>query len=286
MTDATTIVELFVDGIARGALFALLGTSITLVFGLGNILNIAIGGFAFIALVVAAELVGQSPNVGVAALGGVASVVVLGLTVDRTLLSLVYREEGEDRILLGIFVTLGLMLFFEGVLFVQFAQGAALSHGVPAFTGGGMRIRGSTILIIAVASVVILCLFLFLRRTYLGKATRTVFQDEAGATLCGINPRRVQTLIFLISVALAGTAGILQGIQSPQRPAAAFELTVFAIIVSVVGGVRNVRGTVGAGLLLGLVITYANFFIGAFVAKIILFTVAVVVLLLRPEEIA
>jgi branched-chain amino acid transport system permease protein len=286
MTDTTTLVELFADGIARGALFALLGTSITLVFGLGNVLNIATGGFALISLVVAAEVVPQTPNLGVAALAGVGFVAVLGLTVDRTLLSLVYREDGEDRILLGIFVTLGLMLFFEGVMFVRFAEGAALSHGVPAFTSGELRVRGSTILIIAVASVVILLLFLFLRRTYLGKATRTVFQDETGATLCGINPRRIRTLIFVVSVVLAGTAGILQGIQSPQQPADAFSLTVFAIIVSVVGGVRNIRGTVGAGLLLGLGITYANFFISAWQAQVTLFAVAIVVLLLRPEEVA
>jgi len=172
------------------------------------------------------------------------------------------------------------------VMFNWYAEGVSLSPDIPALTVAGLRIRGSTLLIIAVASVSLLLLVLFLRYTYLGKATRTVFQDEVGATLCGIDARRIRTLIFVISVVIAGIAGILQGVQTSPRPDAAFELTVFAIIVSVVGGVRNIRGTIGAGLLLGLVITYANFFIGAFVANIILFGVAVLVLLLRPEEIA
>ena len=283
---STTLVEVFVDAIARGLLFALLGSGITLVFGLGNVLNIAIGAFALIALIATSEFLAVSPNVAVAAVGGVAVVAAVGVAVDRTLLSLVYRQEGEDRILLGIFVTLGLMLFFEGVMFVEYAEGFSVSHGVPALTVAGLRIRGSTVLIIAVASVLLAVLFLFLQRTYLGKATRTVFQDETGATLCGIDARRIRTLIFVVSVVLAGVAGILQGIHTNLRPDAAFELTVFAIIVSIVGGVRNIRGTVGAGLLLGLVITYANFFIGAYIANIILFGVAVLALLVRPEEIA
>jgi branched-chain amino acid transport system permease protein len=284
--DFTTLAELFIDGLARGLLFALLGAGITLVFGLGKLLNIAIGGFAVLTLIISAELEATAPNIVVATLGALVFVAVFGLTIDRTLLSLVYREEGEDRIVLGIFVTLGLMLFLEGVMFAEFPESFSLSHGIEALTIAGLRIRGSTILIIVVSSVVLVLLFLFLRRTYLGKATRTVFQDETGALLCGIDPRRIQTLIFVISVVLAGIAGILQGFQTDLRPAAAFDLTVFAIIVSIVGGVRNIRGTVGAGLLLGLVITYANFFIGAFVAQMILFAVAVVVLILRPEEIA
>lgn len=284
--DITTLAELFIDGLARGLLFALLGAGITLVFGLGKLLNIAIGGFAVLTLIISTELESTAPNIVVATLGGLVFVAVFGLAIDRTLLSLVYREEGEDRIVLGIFVTLGLMLFLEGVMFAEFPESFSLSHGIEALTIAGLRIRGSTVLIIVVASVVLVLLFLFLRRTYLGKATRTVFQDETGALLCGIDPRRIQTLIFVISVVLAGIAGILQGFQTDLRPAAAFDLTVFAIIVSIVGGVRNIRGTVGAGLLLGLVITYANFFIGAFVAQMILFAVAVVVLILRPEEIA
>ena len=183
-------------------------------------------------------------------------------------------------------VTLGLTIFLEGVLFVYYPLSYSLSHGVPALTLGAIRIRGSTLVILAVATVLLVGLFLFLTRTYFGNATRTVFQDETGAKLCGINPRRVRTVIFVLSVVLAGTAGLLRSMESAITAAAAFELTVFAIIVSIVGGVRNVRGTVAAGVLLGLVITYGNFFIGAYISKVILFGVAVVVLIARPEEIA
>ena len=281
-----TLVELAIDGLARGLLFALLGVSITLVFGLGNVLNIALGVFAVIAVVASVELASVVPNVAAGAIGGLVLVGALGLAVDRTLLSSVYRSEGDERIVLGIFVTLGLAIFLEGLLFVFFPLSYTVPHGVEALTLGGLRVRGSTLVVLAVASSVLVGLSLFLDRTYFGTATRTVFQDETGALLCGIDPRRVRTVIFVLSVVIAGIAGILRGLKSELSPAAAFELTVFAIIVSIVGGVRNVRGTVAAGVLLGLVTTFGNYLIGAYVSKVILFGVAVAVLVARPEEIA
>jgi len=281
-----TLVELAIDGLARGLIFALLGVSITLVFGLGNVLNIALGVFAVIAVVASVELASVVPNVAAGAVGGLVLVGALGLAVDRTLLSSVYRSEGDERIVLGIFVTLGLAIFLEGLLFVFFPLSYTVPHGVEALTLGGLRVRGSTLVVLAVASSVLVGLSLFLDRTYFGTATRTVFQDETGALLCGIDPRRVRTVIFVLSVVVAGIAGLLRGLESELSAAAAFELTVFAIIVSIVGGVRNVRGTVAAGVLLGLVITFGNYLIGAYVSKVILFGVAVAVLVARPEEIA
>jgi branched-chain amino acid transport system permease protein len=286
MMDVSTLIELVSGGVARGLLLALLGAGITLIFGLGNILNIAIGIFAVIAAVAAVEFSTFVPSPAIGAVLGVATAGVLGLTVDRTLLSLVYREEGEDRILLGIFVTIGLLLAIEGVMFVYYPLSYSLPHSVPELTVGSVTILGSSVAQISVAGIVLLALFLFLQRTYLGKATRTIFQDETGAVLCGIDIRQIRTLIFVISVMLAGLAGVLQSLGSSITAAGAFELTSFAIIVSIVGGVRNIRGTVAAGLLLGLVITFGNFLIGAFISKMILFGVAVLVLLLRPEEIA
>ena len=281
-----TLVELAIDGLARGLIFALLGVSITLVFGLGNVLNIALGVFAVLAVIASVKLTALVPNVAAGAVGGLVLVGALGLAVDRTLLSSVYRSEGDERIVLGIFVTLGLAIFLEGLLFVFFPLSYTVPHGVEALTLGGLRVRGSTLVVLAVASSVLVGLSLFLDRTYFGTATRTVFQDETGALLCGIDPRRVRTVIFVLSVVIAGIAGILRGLGSELSAAAAFELTVFAIIVSIVGGVRNVRGTVAAGVLLGLVITFGNYLIGAYVAKVILFGVAVAVLVARPEEIA
>lgn len=278
------LIEVTIDGIARGLLFAILGVGITLVFGLGGILNIAIGIFAIIAAIAAVVALGAASNVVAASITGVVLVGFLGLAVDRTVLSQVYRSEGEERILLGIFVTLGLAIFLEGVLYVYYPLSYSLPLGVPSLDVLGISIRGSTQVTIVASIIILTLLFVFLRRTYLGKATRTVFQDEMGAELSGIEPRRIRSLIFVLSTVIVGIAGILYSFSRQVTVGVGFELTIFALIVAIVGGVRSLRGTAVAGVFLGLVVTYANWLIGAYVAKVILFVVAIIVLIIKPEE--
>lgn len=281
----SSFLQVTIDGFARGLVLAMLGAGITLVFGLGSILNIALGAFSVLGVIVAVWAgVYVHPFIG--AIVGVVAVAALCLVVDRTMLSSVYRSEGEERIVTGIFTTLGLEILLAGILAVTFTASYGVHHDSFLMYAGDVRIRSSSLLVIAVSSVVLIGLFGFLKYTYLGKATRTVFQDETGALLSGINPRRIRTMIFIVSGALAAIGGILWSVQAPIGAGDAFTFTVFAIIVSIVGGVRNVEGTIAAGVLLGLVWTYANFWIGSYVAMVILFAVAVIVLIIRPEEIS
>lgn len=286
MVTVSTLAAVAVDGLAFGFFLALLGVGITLVFGLGEVLNLAIGMFAVIAAMAAVTV--QNSGVGFfpAALVGILFVGVFGLVVDQSLLSLVYRSEGEERILLGIFVTLGLTVLLEGILFNYYPSSYSLSFELGTVSVGDFIVVGSSLAIIAVALVLLGVIYVFLKATFLGKATRTVFQDETGALLVGVNPRRVRTLIFVLSTVVAGVAGIVYAIGSGVEVTSGFEFTIFALIVSIVGGVRSLEGAVAAGLLLGLVISFANFFIGSFVASLIMFVTAIVVLLAKPEVIA
>lgn len=285
VANLVSLTELLIDGIARGLVFALLGVGITLVFGLGGILNLAIGVFSVVAVIVAVKALGLVSNLAVAVLVAVVFVGALGLAVDRTILTFVYRADGEERTLLGIFVTLGLAIFLDGLLFIYYPSGYSLPLGVESVVVGGVHVRGSVLAVIATAVVLFAGLFAFFDRTYLGSATRTVMQDETGAILCGIPPRRIYTLVFVLSAMIVGFAGVLFSFTSEVQAAHSFAFTIDAIIVSIVGGVSSLTGTVAAGLLLGTIITFANAFIGAYVAQIVLLGIAVVALLLEPEQI-
>lgn len=281
----STILEITVDGFARGMLYALLGAGITLVFGLGSILNLALGVFAIIAVITGVALLPVVSYPLVAALAGIVFVGALGVVVDRVLLTSVYRSVGEERIIVGIFTTLGLEILLSGILYVYYPQTYAIPFDSVLLPVLGIEVRSSTLLVIGVAGAILVSLFLFLRKTYMGKAARTVFQDETGALLCGINPRSIRSVIFVLSAVLAATAGILWSLQSTVNVSSGFQLTILAIIVSIVGGVRNLKGTVAAGVVLGLTVTYANYFIGSYFSNIVLFSVATLVLIVRPEEI-
>lgn len=277
--------ELLVDGLARGFIFALLGIGITVVFGLGGVLNLAIGVFSVIAVLLVLELSGVTGSLWVAIPLALGAMAVFGLALDRSLLSLVYRSEGEERIVLGIFTTLGLAIFLDGFLLTRYPSGYSLEHGFPSVTVADARFTGSSIAVILVSVVVLALLYYLFSRTYLGRATRTVLQDETGAVLCGISPRKMRTVVFVLSVVIAAVAGILYAFGAQVRVPSGFQLTIYALIVSVVGGVRSIVGAVAAGLVLGVVSVFAASWIGAYVAELILFGVAIAVLIARPEQI-
>ena len=299
MVTIPTLVAVAIDGLAFGVFLALLGVGITLVFGLGEVLNLAIGTFAVIAVLIAAWVV-RGQGLVVSMLAGVVVVALLGLLVDRTLLSPAYRSVGEQRILLGIFTTLGLTVFLDGFLIngldlswmggplvvPPFPATYNLPASLPAPSIGSAVIRGSSLVVIVVGAAILAVLFAFLNRTFLGKATRTVFQDETGAQLVGVNPRRIRTLIFVLSVTVAGLAGLLWALGHNVSVSSGFQFTTFALIVSIVGGVRSLTGAIAAGVLLGLVNQFANFFVGSYVATVILFGAAIVFLLAKPEAIS
>ena len=279
-------IELLVDGLARGVLLSLFGLGITLVFGLGEVLNLLIGVFAVVAVIVAALALGVAPSLLLAALVGIAFVAVFALLIDRTFISIVYRETGEDRIMLGIFVTLGLSIATEGFLYLYFPSSYLLSPGVPPLRVLGLNLTGPSLAVIGLAFVLLGLVYAFFTYTFLGAASRTVIQDETGAVLCGIDTRRIQSIIFVLSAAIAAAAGILYSFNGEVTVATSFELTSFAIMVSIVGGVDSIRGTVLAGVILGVIVTIAGAVFGSYLATVALFAVAIAVLIYRPEQIS
>lgn len=276
-----------VDGLSRGFLYAMFGLGVTLVFGMGGILNLAIGVFMVIAILLAFEITGViGVSVGAIVLAIVVAILLtslLGLGIERTVFPLVYRSEGEERLLLGIFVTLGLALAMEGIIALRYAGDYTIPVSIPSWEIYGTYITGSSILIIIFSFITLLGMYFFFNRTEMGIASRTIMQDETGARLCGIDIRRMRTGIWILSIGIAAFAGLLYGIRFNVNVGNTFELTTIAIIVSIVGGVTSVSGVVVAGLLLGIISTFVTAFGSTYLASISLFAIAIVVLLVKPE---
>lgn len=291
MAAAETIgllVGLLIDGVGNGLILAMLGLGITLVFGLGGILNLSQGVFSIVGILIAVEVFKTVPNVVLSVVAAFLITGVVGLAIDRSLLPLVYRSKGEERMLVGIFATLGLAFFLEGLLVLRYPDVYAVHAEFPLWLlfDGDLLIRGASVAVIVISLFVFAALYLFFDRTFLGQATRTVMQDDVGATLCGIDTRMLRTYVFILSAMVAAIAGALYSFSGEVQVASAFQLTINAVIVSVVGGVTSITGTVVAGLILGIITTLASAFVGAYFAAISLFVVAIIVLLARPGEIA
>lgn len=277
------MIPILIDGIVQGLQLSLLAVGITLIYGLGGVLSLAHGQFAVVAGVVTALLVGQGMHAILAALLGVLAAGIFGLVIDRSLLVPAYRYKGEERLLLGLLLTLGLSFVVDGYLTYQMPDVAlSLRLPVPSFSVAGITIRTASAATSLLAVLAFLLLFGFLRGTLLGKAVRSIIQNEVGAELCGINPARTRTLIVGLSTLMAGLAGIAQGLFSSLGPEMGVEFTILGLIVAVVGGVRSINGTLAAGILMGIVNAFASYYVGAYLTLIILLGAAMLTILIRP----
>lgn len=278
------MIAVLIDGIVQGLQLSLMAVGITLIFGLGGVLNLAHGQFAVMGGIAAALFLEAGAHPLVACALGIACVGVFGLAVDRTLLVPAYRSAGEERLLLGLLITLGLSFVVNGFLDYKYPNiSLTLKLATPSFDIGGITVRTASAMAAGIAILAFVLLFAFLKGTLLGKVIRSIIQNEVGAGLCGINPGRIRTLIVILSAMMAGLGGVVQGLFSTLGTEMGNELTSFALIVAVVGGVRSINGTLAAGVLLGIVNAYASFYVGAYLTLIILLATAAITILLRPE---
>ena len=272
------------DGIVLGLQFGLLAAGLTLVYGLGGVLNLAYGQMAVISAMATLFAINAEvpilPAVGI----GLAVGVVLGLIFDQTILRPIYRLQGEARVLLSLLLTLGVAFIVDGYLTWRYpTEGLTLRIGGGPIEILGVPMRRGSIVASAITLVALGTLFAFFRGTTLGRAVRSVIEDEEGARLVGIDPQRMLRIILALSGLLAALVAVTQSMVRPVTVSAGFGITVFALIVTVVGGLGSVTGAMLAGIILGIVSSIAASSIGTFLSLIILLGAAAVTILIRPS---
>ena len=208
----------------------------------------------------------------------------VGLVLDLTLMRPVYRRRGEDRVLLGLLLMLGVAFIIDGVLVWRYPiEALTLRIGGDPVDILGVRMRTGSLLASAIALGVGAVLVVFLRYAATGKAVRSVIQDEEGAQLCGVSPATVRAFVFALSGVLAALVAVTRSMTSPVTVNAGIDFTILALIVAVVGGLGSVSGAFLAGILLGIVNTVSAHYIGTYVTTIVLLGAAAVTIVLRPS---
>jgi branched-chain amino acid transport system permease protein len=272
------------DGIVLGLQFGLLGVGLTLVYGLGGVLNLAHGQLAVLGAIVVALRMDAGASAAVAVLTGLAVAGAVGLFLDLTLLRPVYRRRGESRVLLGLLLMLGVAFVIDGVLGWRYPIEALSLHiGGDPIDIAGVGMRTGSLLASAIAVGTGIALAALFRFTTFGKAVRSVIQDEIGAQLCGVRPATVRAVVLGLSAVLAALVAVTRSMTSPVTVDAGIDFTILALIVAVVGGLGSVSGAFLAGVLLGIVNTVSAHYIGSYVTTIVLLGAAAVTIVLRPS---
>ena len=263
-----------------GAQLALGALGVTLIYGILRFSNIAHGDtMAFgtmVTILVTWWLQGIGVSLGplptalLALPAGIAACALWLLATDRVIYRF-YRAQKAAPVILVIvsmgvmFVTNGVVRFIIGTDDQRFADGERFVINARTFrvmTGleEGLAFRTSQGLTIVVAAIAVALLFWFLNRTRTGKSMRAFSDNEDLALLSGINPERVVAVAWLITAALATTAGVLYGLDKSFMPFTYFQLLLPIFASAVVGGLGNPIGAIAGGFIIAyseVTFTYA-----------------------------
>jgi branched-chain amino acid transport system permease protein len=272
------------DGVVLGAILSLIAVGLTLIYGLADVLNLSHGEILVAGTVAASVLlqyIGLPLFLSLAA--GVLVTIGAGVFIEKVVLRPVYTLEGDERVLLGLYMTLAFSILLHGILITTFPTAyLTVNLPTPTIEFNGIRVRTAQIFAGAFSSVILAILFLFLKRSWTGMAIRSLTQNEVGALLVGINVKRYRLLVFVLGSLLVALAGIIRSIVATVGPENGFEFTILALLVCVVGGIRSVYGTIVAGLMIGVVYSFLVYLIGTYLAYVALLAVVMVTLLVRP----
>jgi len=248
------LVSAVLDGILLGGLYALFGAGLSLIFGVMRLVNIAHGDLivlsAFIALVLTAHL-GVHPLVSLVLV--VPLMTLLGYGLQRGVFN---RTLGDD-ILPPLLASFGVSVFLQNALLQIFSADSQRLHAGNLETlrvdlPGGMAVGVLPCLMFFVAVFVICGLQLLLYRTQLGRAFRSISDDQETAQLMGINNAHLFGLAMALSLAIVSIAGVFLGIRTNFDPSIGPTRLIFAFEAIIIGGLGNLWGTLVGGVILGV----------------------------------
>jgi len=284
--------ELFLSGLTRGSIYALIALGYTMVYGIIQLINFAHGEIymigAFVALVVSGVMtIYGFSGVSILILAALIAI-IYSAAYGYTLEKIAYRPLRNAPRLSALISAIGMSLFLQNyVLLAQTADYMPFPELVPefAFMEPIAHIMGSAELVILITSAVTMIgLTLLIKYTRIGKAMRATQQDMVMARLTGINVDRVISVTFVIGSVLAAIAGVLVGSYIGQiNYFIGFMAGVKAFTAAVLGGIGNIPGAALGGLVLGLAEAMAAGYISSAYEDVFAFGVLVLILILRPS---
>ena len=282
MLSWSNFVSQLFNGLALGALLALISSGLTIIYGTLGVLNLAhgamfmLGGYAgFVAYQATGSYI-------VAVVAGTLFLGVVGVLMERIVIRHFYSRPHEDQLL----VTFGLgIVYVEAVRFFFSSQSQtvpppALLTGITSL--GFMVYPTYRLAVVGIVAVALGALFVVLYRTRLGMIVRAGIEDSLMVDSLGINVDRVFMVVFGIGAMAAGFAGIVNAPVVSLTPDVGEAILVQTFVVIVIGGVGSFTGAILGGLIAGEIISITSMFNPGY-AYVMLFAAMTLVLMIRPQ---
>lgn len=279
----TTFLQILLNGLMLGGLFAIVSVGLTLIFGIIKVVNFAHGEFLmagmFITWLIATRL-GLHPYVAVIVV--VPALFILGALTQRFLIQPLMSAD-DDHV--QIFATVGLSTAMINLALLIFGANIANTPAYGLRTSldiGGLRVLVGQLVIFGASIALVIGLELFLKRSQTGGAIRAVAQNRVAAELMGVNVGRIYILSFGLGAACVGLAAVLIAPLYPTSPNIGTSFVLTAFVVVVLGGLGSIMGAFFGALIIGVVDAMSGFYIGSDLREAVVFGLFLLILILKP----
>ena len=278
--------SLLINGISLGSMYALIALGYTMVYGIAKMLNFAHGDVIMIGGIATYEIMSNvTANPAVAVVVSVVVCTVLGITIEKV----AYKPLRRASSLAVLITAIGVSYLLQNIALLTFGT-ANKSYTVKALDFSVGIVKGSAIVNITAALIIMIALSLFMKYSKQGKAMLAVSEDKDAAQLMGINVNSTISLTFAIGSALAGVAGFLYlgtygqiGAYSGSMPG------IKAFTAAVFGGIGSVPGAMIGGILLGIIEQTSRYYLNGIgvgnLTDAFAFVILIIILLIKPTGI-
>lgn len=294
-----TFIQLTVNGLTLGSVYALIALGYTMVYGILKLLNFAHGDVfmvgSFIGFGMLQLLGGASDPVFsiylvlvVVVLVAMAGCALLGVAIER----FAYRPLRDAPRIAPLISALGVSFFLAYSMQLMFGaqfrnyDAFSMAGGDLFFKGidiGNVKVSLVRIIVIVAAFVLMIVLWLLVTRTKTGKAMRATSIDREAAAMMGIDIDRVIVFAFVLASALAGAAGVMFALRAPVSVTIGFLAGLKGFTAAVIGGIGSIPGAMAGGLILGFAEAYTQGYITTRWSDLVVFAILIGFMLFRPQ---
>ena len=294
-----TFIQLTVDAVTLGSVYALIALGYTLVYGVLKLLNFAHGDVFMVGSFIGfgvLQLLGGTTNpvvpvwalLVIVTLSAMAGCAALGVAIER----FAYRPLRNAPRIAPLISALGVSFFLANSMQLLFGATPrnydtfSLSNGALYLRGidiGNVRVPMLRIITVCVAFALMVALWFLVNKTRMGKAMRATSFDQEAATMMGVNIDRVIVFTFVLGSALAGAAGVMFALRVPTQVSIGFVAGLKGFTAAVIGGIGSIPGAMAGGLLLGFAESYAQGYISTKWSDLIVFSILIAFMIFRPQ---
>jgi branched-chain amino acid transport system permease protein len=281
----TELIQTIVFGLLVGGVYALMASGLTLIFGVMNVINVAHGAFLILAAFITFSLwseFGLDPLAAI--LITTPAMFAFGWLVYMLTVRPIRKAPPSSSVLL----TFGLALVLEaamGLIWGNNSHSARPSYFDQSFDISGIVLPKAQVFACAAAVVVLVCLWWFLARSWVGRAIRAAAANPQGAMLVGIDIAAVSAITFAVGVGAVGAGGSLVAVLYPFLPGSHYQWIARLLGIIVLGGMGSFSGAIIGALVLGLAETFTQTYVSPEWATAVPYAIIFLVLLVRPHGI-